>query len=102
MKKLILFILLIPALVGCATHKHKRPIATQNGALLGYEETRWKYFAVDSKAARVSLEVSDLNYHRKVSAADAEVLADQETVKQLADGISQAVSNVVMEALAPK
>lgn len=100
MKYCSIFIL-IPFLIGCATHIHERPIAGNQGELLGYEKTKWRYRFMDSKAASVSVETSDLNYHRKVSAAEAELFSDEEAVKQLAEGISKAVTQAVMESINP-
>jgi len=87
---LLLLLTLTACLPACATHKHERPVTNNQGELVGVEKTKWKYFAIDSKAASVDLEVRDLNYHRTVKASEPEVLSDEATVQQLSDALGKA------------
>ena len=87
---LLLLLTLIACVSACATHKHERPVVNDAGELVGVEKTKWKYFAIDSKAASVNLEVTDGNYKRSVQASEPEVLSDEATVQQLSDALGKA------------
>ena len=86
----ITLLALIACAPACATHTHERPVTNNQGELVGVEKTKWKYVAIDSKAASVNLEVSDLNYHRTVKASEPEVQSDEATVAELTDALGKA------------
>lgn len=93
MKNTLTFLLLLTMIAcvpACATHKHERPVVNESGELVGVEKTKWKYFAIDSKAASVDLEVKDGDYQRTVKASEPEVLSDEATVQQLSDALGKA------------
>jgi len=87
---ILLLLFLVACVPACATHKHERPVVNDAGELVGIEKTKWKYFAIDSKAASVDLEVKDGNYQRSVQASEPEVLSDEATVQQLSDALGKA------------
>lgn len=76
---------LVLGVSGCATQIHSRQTYSETGQLLTNEETRWRFRAMDSSAAKVQVSTKDGDYERKVSATDAQSFADEETVEKLRD-----------------
>lgn len=91
----LIFIVLIPFFLGCASHIHKRPITNSRGEFVGVEETRWRFFGMDSKASKVSVETKDLNYSRKVNANEAEQSSDEELIGKITSGVAAGIASAL-------
>lgn len=99
MKNTLFLILLIPFLFACATHEHRRETYAENGNLLTKEETKWRHRLMDSSASKIAVETKDGDYQRSVNAADASVLTDEQSINELSESVSNAVSEALKKFL---